>query len=183
MEDKYRIMTLKYLYQLLDLKKYEKILEDNNLESIIEDNDHFKYFTLLSEGDMSLFTEDEQNEMNELDNYDLEELLSNNELSNKFLEFIKRTYNKFYFSNIKGAYIYYGVLDDEHMAPDDAFALGINYRISYDEEEYDKKVIEVDDIITDIINEIQFTDAEKNNLKVAVIENNGLRTLNDSLMK
>ena len=57
MDDLYRIITLKYLYLLLDLKKYEKILEDNNIESIMEDNSDFKYFSLLSEGDASLFSE------------------------------------------------------------------------------------------------------------------------------
>ena len=175
MEDKYRIMTLKYLYSKLDLKKYEKILEDNNIESIMEDNDYFKYFTLLSDGDMSLFDKEEQKEMEFFDQYEIDELLSNEELENNFIELIKKTYQKFYFSDTKGEYLYYKVINDEHMAPDDAFALGLNYMVPLDSDNYDESVREANKVITSVINNIQFTEAKEKNLKIAVLEYNGLK--------
>lgn len=178
MDDKYKIVTLKYLYSLLDLKKYEKVLQDNNLESIIDSED-FKYFTLLNDGDISLFNEDEENEFLSYDIYSIDEILSNNELLNKMIDFVKRTYTKYYFSDSKGEYIYYGGLDDENMVPDDAFALGINYKAKYDEENYDERKEEVDGLISGIINDIQFTEAKEKNIKVAVVENNGLRLESD----
>jgi len=179
MDDKYKIVSLKYLYSLLDLKKYEKILEINNLESII-DSDEFKYFTLLNDGDISLFNEDEEKEFLSFDVYDIEEILSNKDILNKLLDFVKRTYSKYYFSNTKGEYVYYNGDNEENMAPDDAFALGINYRMNYENiDNYDEKKQEVDSIITEIINTIQFKEAKEKNIKVAVIENNGLKLDND----
>ena len=180
MDDLYRIITLKYLYSLLDLKKYEKILEDNNIESIMEDNSEFKYFSLLSEGDISSFSEEEQKEFLSYSNYSIEDVLCNDELLYKMINFIKKTYNKYYFSDLKGEYIYYNGTDEEHMVPDDAFAIGINYRVNYKEEEdFDKKREQVDDIIIDIINNIQSNDS---NIKIAVIENNGMKLNNDFLL-
>ena len=94
--------------------------------------------------------------------------------------FIKKTYNKYYFSDLKGEYIYYNGTDEEHMVPDDAFAIGINYKVNYKEEEdFDKKREQVDDIIIEIINNIQSNDS---NIKIAVIENNGMKLNNDFLL-
>lgn len=180
MDDKYKLMTLKYLYSLLDLKKYEKILEDNNLESIVDSND-FKYFTLLSDGDTSLFLEDELKELYSFNNYEIEELLSNEELSNKFLDFVEKTYKKYFFSVSNGDYLYYNGVGESNMAPDDAIVLGINYRIKDEELSSDEKIMNTNKLIPSIINEIQFTEAQNKGLKVAVIENNGLK-IHDALV-
>ena len=114
-------------------------------------------------------------------NISVRDVLSNNELLTKMLDFVKKTYNKYYFSNLKGEYIYYNGTDEEHMVPDDAFAIGINYKVNYNEkEDYDKKREQVDAIIIDIINNIQSNDS---NIKIAVIENNGMKLYNDFLLK
>ena len=182
MDDKYRIMTLKYLYGLFDLKKYEKILESNDLESAVEGYDDFKYFSLLSDGDISSFTNDEISEYMSYDKYSIEELLSNEELTSRFLNFIKLTYRKFYFSDVNGEYIYYNGYSEMNMVPDDAFALQLNYRIKYDQFSEEKKQ-EIDDVVVDIINDIQFNVSKEKNVKVGVIVNNGLAFDNDILFR
>ena len=182
MDDKYKIMTLKYLYGLLDLKKYEKILESNDLESIVKGYNDFKYFSLLSDGDISSFSDEEIEEFMSYDKYSIEELLDNEMLSSKFFDFIKQTFQKYYFSNVNDEYIYYNGHSEMNMVPDDAFALQLNYRIKYDQFTEEKQ-IEVSDIVSGIINDIQFNVSKKNNIKVGVIENNGLSFDNDILSR
>ncbi len=182
MDDKYKIMTLKYLYELLDLKQYEKKLENNNLDSIITGFNDFKYFTLLSNGNISTFTEEERQEFLSFDKYSIEEMLSNDEISNKIISFIKRTFQKFYFSDTKGEYIQYNQDTGLQIVPDDAFALGINYRIKY-EDYSDEKSFEISKIIAQIINDIQFNKSKEKGLKVGVIENKGLALDNNFLVR
>ena len=183
MDDKYRLVTLKYLYSLLDLKKYEKILEENNIESIMEGPNDFKYFSLLSDGDIAMFNEEEEKEFFSFDKYSIEEILANEEILNKLIDFVKRTIVKFYFSNVKGEYLYYGGTSEECMAPDDAFVLGINYKINIsDFDDYDVKREQVDEIIVKIINDIQFNEAKNKGIKVAVLENNGLKIHDDLIL-
>ena len=184
MDDKYKIMTLKYLYSILDLREYEKKLEDKKIEGIIEENDDFKYFTFLSDGDLSLFTEEEKKQFYDLDKYTLEEMLTNEKIKEETLDFIEKTYTKYYLANSNGEYLYYGNINDENLAPDDALVLGINYKVDCDDnEDYDKKSQEIDEIITDIINDIQFNKAKEKNLKIAVFKNNGIKSNDDILIR
>ena len=181
MEEKYKIMTLKYLYQLLDLKIYEKQLEDSNIESMLEENEHFKYFTLLSDGNMSQFDEEEKNILTKFDKYDINEILSNDFLTNEFIDFIKKTYKKFYFQDVKKIYKYYNGTNEEYMAPDDAFVLGLNYIISINDN-YEENKNNINKLIVGIINEIQFKKAKEKELKVAVFKYNGLQLQTNQLM-
>ncbi len=96
----------------------------------------------------------------------IEEMLSNEEISNKIIDFIKRTYTKFYFSNVKGEYIYYNGMDGNGMVQDDAFAIGINYVPNFDENvNFDEQMDHIEDIVSSIINDIQFNEAIEKILK------------------
>ena len=183
MDEKYELMTLKYLYSLLNLKKYEETLDKEGFKSLISENEDFKYFSLLSRGDTELFTDDEKKELSFFHEKSLKEIFSNKELEERCVDFIKSTYLKYYFSNANGEYIYYGPYSFEYMAPDDAFVLGINYRMYdvNDDEDLDESMQKKDAIATKIINDIQFTDAKNANLKVAVLKQNERDILNKGI--
>ena len=68
-----------------------------------------------------------------------------------------------------------------NMVPDDTFAIQLDYRIKYDQFTEEKQ-IEVSDIASGIINDIQFN-VSKKSIKVGVIENNGLSFENDILFR
>lgn len=58
-----------------------------------------------------------------------ETIFSNDELKKSCEDFLSKTYKKYFFSNSTGNdYLYYGSLTDEYMVPDDAIAIGLNYR-------------------------------------------------------
>lgn len=184
MNEKYQIMTLKYFYSILDLKKYEDILKNNGFESIMEENDHFNYFSLLSNGDTELFTEEENNELMSFEKYSIEELLSNQELLNKFFDLIAKTYKKYYFSTSKGDYNYFSKMDIEHMVPDDAFALSLNYKIPYtDNEDLDEIREKYEGLLSKIINDIQFVAAPNQNIKLAVLKQNEYDLMEEHILK
>ena len=61
------------------------------------------------------------------------------------------------------------------MVPDDALALCINYRIPIkDGEDYDEKSNRMNKVLSSVINNIQFVEAEKAGIRVAVLKQNEL---------
>lgn len=178
MNEKYKYLFLMYMYDLIDLKTYETKLEEKNIERLeyTENGEFFKYFSLLNDGDVSYLSDLEKQELEMLSLISLKELSENDELKNKVKDYIERTYKKYFFSNITGKdYLYYGPISYDYMAPDDAIVLGLNYRMFVDEKEnesYEETLENQDEIIVRVINEIQELEAEKHNIKVAVIKQN-----------
>ncbi len=174
MNEKYQIMTLLLLYNELNLGGYEAILDQNGFEGIIP-SELFKYFSLVSTGDVEMFSEEEKAELMFFEKYSIEEILASEELTQKFFDFIKRTHIQYYFSTAIGEYNYYIKQDMEHMVPDDALALCINYRIPIkDGEDYDEKSNRMNKVLSSVINNIQFVEAEKAGIRVAVLKQNEL---------
>lgn len=183
MNEKYELMFLGYLYDLLSLKEYEETLKEKNINSILYDeNNLFTYFSLLNRGTTDFFDEEEKKELYFLSNYDLKELLTVFELKTRCYSFLKRTYDKYFFSNITGNdYVYYGPVDYEYMVPDDAIALAVNYQKFDDNILDDDQLLIKDEIIYNIINEIQFKRAKEKNIKVAIIKKDELTLNNPSI--
>jgi len=188
MNEKYEKMFLVYIYELLELKKYEKNLKAQGIEKIefTENVDLFEYFSLLNTGEFNLFNEEEKKEFAFLSCYELKDLISNNEIKQNFIEYMKKTYKKYFFFDVTGEeYVYYGNFSDEYMAPDDAIALGLNYKKFVGEkanEDYDITLDKQDDIICDTINDIQYNKGPQKNIKVAVIKRNEKILSNHSII-
>lgn len=176
MNEKYQYMFLMHMYNQLELKAYEKRLEEAGIEKIrySENGDLFKYFSLLSSGNTELFTDEESAEFELLSCNELKAIFDNDVLKSKCEKFLNRTYKKYFFANSTGKdYVYYGPLSSNYMAPDDAIALGINYRKFIEEKEdenYEETLFRQEDAVYDVINDIQESCAQSLNLKVAVIE-------------
>lgn len=184
MDEKYELMTLKYLYSVLNLKKYEETLKNNGFESLMAPNEDFTYFTLLSRGDTELFSEEERKELTFFQDKSLKEIFSNPELKDRCEKFIQSTYVKYYFSNSNGEYMFYGPNSFEYMVPDDAFALGVNYK-SFDfdasEDEFDEKIDEKSKVVNKVMNDIQSIEAKNANLKVGVVKQSEAEILHKSI--
>lgn len=180
MNEKYEYLFLTYMYNLLGLKNYEKKLEDSGIKQMeyTENGDLFKYFSLLNKGDSSFLSDDEKNELELLSMNELSSYFDNAELKAKCEDFLKRTYKKYFFSNLPSdGYIYYGPISYDFMAPRDAIALGINYVKFVDAvegEEYENTLSKQEHVVYGVINEIQEDIAPSFGLKVAVIEQNEL---------
>lgn len=171
MNEKYEQMTLKFLYEILNLDMYEKKLIDGGVKSLVSDERN-GYFSLLSSGNTDLFTDDEIEKLEAFEGMDIDEIFNDKVFKEKCIDFLRATYEKYYFQNVKGEYNCYGSYDYDHIAPDDAFVLGLNYFKFIDNgiADYDKEIERQDGIVCDVINDIQFNVAEKLKLKVSVLK-------------
>lgn len=180
MNEKYEYMFLMYMYDLLGLKDYEIKLEKSGIKQMeyTENGELFKYFSLLNKGDVSFLSLEERNELELLSLNELKSLFDNNELRVKCEDFLRRTYKKYFFSNLPSEdYIYYGPISYDFMAPSDAIALGINYikfNNEFDSDTYENSLFDQECVVYGVINDIQEKKGPSVGVKVAVIEQNEL---------
>lgn len=177
MEDKYKLLFLRFLYIFLDLKQNEKNLIDKGIEALNNDNSEYsdlKYFSILNDGEIDVLTEEEKEILNKMEIVKVEDFIERADLYQYYHDFLLSTYKRFFFSKVEEVEpIYYGAPSYETYAPNDAIALGINYRKFADSIEsnnnYDESLMLQDNIVGQEIDNIQ-NKAEKLLLKCAVIK-------------
>ena len=174
MEEKYRLLFFKYLYELLNLDKYEKELEDNKIDYIKNkelmcDEEIIcsivsKYFYLLNEVDLIGLTEEEKNTLNSIDA---------NNLDDTAKSFLEHSYNKVLLNSSSSEDIYYGpFMNQNFKAKNDEIALGIKFDEFGFVNGVLKKIEEIDrndSIISDLIDRIE---KSSNNHKLRIIKYN-----------
>ena len=181
----YKYVFFKYLYNKLGLNKLDEMLLNENIKMIDEENVNkriSKYFSLLNEGDIEEFNEIEKHFYQKYFSQDMEVIEQEN-ISDEVIEFIKKTYQKFFHLNDDFTYKYYGPKDDIFMAPSDCIVIGLNYsKFDLDTNDYDMELQRQERIVVKILNYIQNEVARKNNLKLAALSFNEI-TLSQPFMK
>ena len=175
---KYEYIFFKDLYSRLNLKKLDSVLTNEGIKPVDEENMDqriSKYFAFLNEGTSRNFSEEELEKFHEYFSRELYEL-EQEPLYSEVRDYVLRTYEKFFFSEIKDNYIYYGPVSFEFMAPSDAITLGINY-IKFDikansDREYERELERQDGVIVDMMNHIQTNLAKETGIKLAAVAYN-----------
>ena len=175
MNYKYEYIFFKYLYEILNLKECDNKLETSGIEPYDKENMGnriSKYFALKNEGNNNEFSPEDKEKFNLYFSKELDELL-NEPLYSEVRNFVARTFETYFFSNISEKYMYYGPSSYEYMAPTDAIVLGINYvKFDIENENYDETINNQEDVIIEVATFIQEELAEKSNLKLAAIPYN-----------
>ena len=129
MQEKYRVLFFKYIYELLELNKYENELIKNNISYIDKENlmdekekiclKYSKYFYLLNEINFELLKEEE---IEYLEN------INNEELTNEVISFLKKTYGRVLLYNSPNEKTYYGPFMNPRFEVDsDGIGIGLKF--------------------------------------------------------
>ena len=176
MENNYTDIFFIYLYRKLNLRLLDEKLRLEHIKSLPEEEGVYpisEYFSLLNIGDSGEFDESEKQEYAFLFSKDLNTLLSE-EWYSKAVNFIERTYQRFFHLNDEVKYVYYGPKNNSFMAPSDCIVLGLNYNKFDlpDDEHYDEELNRQDKVVCQISNYIQFELAKMYNIKLATLRYN-----------
>lgn len=183
MEYKYEYMFFKIIFKKLNLSELERKLESEKIKPYDEKNMNdriSKYFALLNRGTSINFTEEESEIFNYYFSKEINELTVE-PLYSEVESFIMKTYEKYFFSEAKEQYIYYGPASFEYMAPTDSIALGINYQ-KYGFNYSDKELERQEGVIVDMLNYIQNDLAKISGIKLSAIAYNEI-ALNQPFVK
>jgi len=177
--EKYEYMFFMGIYIKLGLKNYEEILEKQGIKEYEgevnnEQLKFSKYFSFLNEGTTENFSEAEQIRFKKYFTLEIFQILSDPNLKKEVLSFVESTAQKYFFTEKESKYKYYGPATMEYMAPTDAIVFGIDYNKFNLKEKgnTEEKIEKNEQIISDVINEIQFNLAPQHNMKIAVIKRN-----------
>jgi len=181
MNKNYDYIFYTYLYKKINLEKYEKELNDLGIQIYDvagSENRISKYFGFLNSGNYDNFDQNELTEFQQIFDDSLENILNNkNEVA---VDFVKKTYKKYFFSNSSNEYKYYGPHNYDYLCPPDAIVISLNFiefgdeNSSITDEEKFKKELEM----TRIMNDIQNNAISNFGIKVSVVKYNEL-LLND----
>lgn len=174
MKEKYKYMLLRKLYRELGLSEIEKELNNAGIRysSLIDNNINKSYFNIMNNVDEDNLSDDMKYKYIEFFSKSVEQLCSN-EVEPLIDKFIDNTYKQLLFKNNNQNGMYYGPINDNYWAPSDAIVLGLFYaEFDIEEGNFDYLYDKQEEIICNIINRIQYQNAQNANLKVAVIKYN-----------
>lgn len=173
MEDKYRILFFRYLYDKLDLKDKEDYLEKMNIEYISNEKwmceeervcfKYSKYFYLLNKVNIL--------KLNKSEVEFLKKVNVNSELNDALIKFLEATYKRVLFSDIVNQYIYYGPHSDSYKAKNNEIVLGIKrdeFGFSFGKIKERSIIEEKNRILDEVVNNIEKT----SNMNVRIIKYN-----------
>lgn len=175
MDENYKFMFMKYIYDKLNLKQVEAYLEEQGVNFIDEDINGLyknisKYFSLVNSVDESKLSKDLSEKYNYYFSQAIENLL---EKELEVFDFLEKTYKTLLFPNIEDNICFYGPLNYKYAAPRDSIVLGFNYyefdipELNFDELYYKKQVV-----VCNVINHIQQELAKQAGVNVAVLKYN-----------
>ena len=170
MNEKYRKLFFKYLFNLLNLKEYEEELIKENIEYIDREDimcyeevicsKISKYFYLLNEVNLDVLTEEETKYLN---------IIHDDIIDDNVISFLKKTYEKVLLNHSLNTKTYYGpFMNPNFEANNDAIAIGIKYNVYGLAKGYKKEIEQMnreDKIVFDIMKRIE----DSSKLKVKVI--------------
>ena len=170
MEEKYRKLFFKYIYDLLNLQEYEEELVGANIEYIDKENimcaeeiicsKISKYFYLLNEVDLSSLTDDEKAYLN---------IIHDDIVDENVIKFLQDTYERVLLNHSPNSKTYYGpLMNPDFEADNDAVAIGIKYNAYGLAKGYKKEIEQIeseDKIVLDIMKRIE----ESSKIKIKLI--------------
>ncbi|MBQ9071726.1 MAG: hypothetical protein IJY25_01025 [Bacilli bacterium] len=177
MQEKYKYMFLKYIYNKLNLEKIENEITKRDIKPIDDEVDGLyknisKYFSLVNKVDESRLSTELKNQYNNYFSLPLEMLIEE-KMQNEVFNFLESTYKIMLFPNIKENHCFYGPLNYKYVAPRDSIVLGFNYEeFDIPEENFDELYSKQEEFISGMINYIQFGLAEEEQKTIAVIKYN-----------
>lgn len=176
MEEKYKLLLFKYLYQILNLSLYERLLQENNIDYIDKEDImgetqklyscYSKYFYLLNEIELYKLSQDEKIYLMNLD--------LNDKVDNKVEFFIKNTLSRVLMLNSSNNVTYYGPHSYRFKARNNQIVLGLKideFGFAHEIIKSDDKMLEEQKIIDEIISKIE--EAGKH-LNIKIIKYNEL---------
>ena len=176
MEEKYKLLLFKFLYNYLGLQDFELLLKNNNIDYIARDDlmsenqkqcyGISKYFYLLNEIETYYLTSDEQKFLMNVD--------INGEMHDKVEKFIMHTIDRVLSSNDQNDIIYYGPHSDAFMARSNQIAIGLKVEEFGFVKEKLKELDEInlnDKMVNEIISQIE---SKGKRWKIKVIKYNEL---------
>lgn len=129
MEEKYRLLLFKYLYNELNLHIVESLLVKNNIHYITSELQMCreekicymcsKYFYLLNKIDV--------NYLNDLEIEFLNSVNESDSIDDKIINFLNDTIPNVLFKNAEGKDIYYGPHSKNYLSKDNTIVLGLKY--------------------------------------------------------
>lgn len=175
----YKYLFLKKLYDDLQLNLVEKNIVDKNIKPLnVISTDGYtifsRYFFLLNDVNIDNLTDEQLQKFYLYFSKDVN-TLTNDDLD-KITAFIDSTYESLLFPKSDEKYVYYGPINDDYLCPTDSIVLGLYYDVFFGD------AIEVENKLSDIINNIQFNLAPKINKNIVVLSFNQL-TLNRGLKR
>ena len=174
MNTNYEFIFFQYLYEVLELKVLDEKLLNEKIKMIDQEGSNnriSKYFSLVSRGDVSYFSEDNKKTYTEIFDKELNDILSNNK--ERAIDFIKATYKDYFHLNDKIEYNYYGPINEDFLAPSNCIVIGLNYvKYQIDNDNFDEELFRQDGIICDTLNYLQGPLAEEKGFNIAALAYN-----------
>jgi len=177
MEEKYKYMFFKYIYNKLQLKKFEDELINAGINPIdCEINglykDVSKYFSLVNNVDITRLDPTLKNKYNNYFSLPIENLLQN-DIEGEIFRFLEQTYKTVLFPNIKEERCFYGPLNFKYSAPRDSIVLGFNYcEFDIGSENYDEKYSQRETLVCTVLNYLQLLLSQQIGMNISVIKYN-----------
>ncbi len=176
MEEKYRLLFFKYLYDLLDLKKIEDELKSRNVDCVNDENQMCeeektcsacsKYFYLLNEINLKRLSSEELDYLNQI----------NEETPNNDIQlFLEKTYQRVLLESSLNNKVYYGpFMNPRFEADSDSIAIGIKYEqfglLSGNRKKHDE-ILNGNRVVIDIMKKVESLSTK---YKLKLIEYNEL---------
>lgn len=177
MEEKYKYVFFKYIYDKLNLEYYEKDLQKYDINPIEQDieglyKDISRYFSLLNNVNDKNLTEEQRKKYNYYFSLPIEKILDKS-LENEINVFLEETYEKMLFPDIKEDHYYYGPLNNKYLVPKDSVALGFNYcEFDIEDENFSEKHLYKERVICRLLNNIKLILAKQIGMKISTIRYN-----------
>lgn len=184
MNDKYKYMFMKYLYNKIGLKEVENRLLSSGIKTLdFGSYDISKYFTLVNRVNYMALTGNLKEKYDYYFSLSIEELCSSS-MQDELNKFFDETYKILLFPNVDDKYVYYGPINYNYMVPRDSIVLGFYHNeFDLDGDNFDEEHFMNEQLICDNLNFIQYELGPKINMKIAVIKYNEYYNINSIIKR